>query len=266
MGNALSRGAVAFRVGLGAALLVSVAVPLLLLLVWSAGRAWFFPALVPSDFSGDAWALLGGSLGRAAATSTGIALVVGALSGALGFVVGRAIAQLRGWPRHVAAALAFLPIAAPSIALGTGAQYYFLRLGLGGSPLGVILAHTAPAAGLASLYFLGVFSVTDRRLEDEARTLGARPWQVLLRVTIPAFRRQIAEAIALGFLVSWSQVPLTLLVGGGLVRTLPLAVFSYIRAGQERYAAVGALLLIVPPMLVLGMAMVGTRRAAVIAA
>ncbi|HVA57794.1 MAG TPA: ABC transporter permease subunit [Gemmatimonadaceae bacterium] len=254
------------RGGLLVALVASTVVPFGLLLVASVSRSWFFPAVWPAAVTSDAWALVPGALGGAALVSAGIAVATGVLSCAIGFPIGRAIAALTGWRRHVGAALAFLPIAAPAIAVGTGAQYYFLRVGLGGTWVGVMLAHLIPAAGLASLYFLSVFVVADLRIEDEARTLGARPWQVLVHVTIPAFRRQVAEAVALGFLVSWSQVPLTLLVGGGLVRTLPIQVFSYLNAGQERYAAVGALMLVVPPMVVLGSVLLGTSRAEVVAA
>ena len=68
---------------------------------------------------------------------------------------------------------------------------------------------------------------------------------------------------AIGFLVSWSQFALTLLVGGGAVRTLPLEVFAYVRAGEDRAAAVGALLLIVPPALALAALRWSVRRTAV---
>lgn len=247
-------------------LATSVATPFVLLALSSVAGPWFFPALVPAAWSGDAWSALAGSTGVAAMTSGTIAAGTALVSCAVGFPVGRAVARLAGWQRHLAAALAFLPVAAPAIAVGTGAQYFFLRLGLAGTWLGVVLAHAIPAAGLASLYFLSVFLTTDLRMEDEARSLGARPRQVLARVTLPALRRPIAEAAALGFLVSWSQVPLTLLVGAGEVRTLPIQVFSYLNAGEQRYAAVGALLLVVPPMVVLGAAVLGTGRAEVVAA
>jgi putative spermidine/putrescine transport system permease protein len=78
-------------------------------------------------------------------------------------------------------------------------------------------------------------------------------------------RRPIGEAFALGFLVSWSQVALTLLIGGGRVRTLPLELFGYLRSGQERYAATGALLLTVPPLVALAAARFAARRTGVVA-
>ena len=85
------------------------------------------------------------------------------------------------------------------------------------------------------------------------------PAQALLKVTLPMLRPAVLAAVALGFLISWAQVPLTLLVGRGQVATLPLEVFSYIQAGQDRFAAVGAILLILPPILALGAARLAAR-------
>ena len=235
-----------------AALALSALAPLALLGLWSVGDRWFFPALLPPHLTVDAWrALLGRRLATEAATSVVVALSTASLSCLLALPVGRAMARLSGWRRRVAAGLAFVPVAAPPIALGLGLQYAFVRLGLGGTIIGVIAAHVVPATSFLAIYFAGVFSALDPRIEDEARSLGAKPLQVWTRVTIPIVKRQIGDALALGFLVSWAQVPLTLVIGGGIVRTLPLAVYDYLRSGETRYAAAGALLLTVPPMLAL---------------
>ena len=162
------------------------------------------------------------------------------LASRLGLPVGRAIARLRGWRRHLGAAAAFLPVAAPPIALAVGLQYSFLRLGLGGTHAGVLLAHLVPALGYSALFFLGIFAAYDERYEEEARSLGATRRQVLLRVTLPLLRRPLVEAFVLGFLVSWAQVPLTLVVGQGLVTTLSVEVLAYVQAGQDRIAATAA--------------------------
>jgi putative spermidine/putrescine transport system permease protein len=235
-----------------AAVAFSALAPLVLLGLWSVGDRWFFPALLPPHLTADAWrALLGRRLASEAVTSGIVALSTAVLSCVLALPVGRAMARLNGWRRRVAAAMAFVPVAAPPIALGLGLQYAFVRLGLAGTVCGVIVAHVVPATSFLAIYFAGVFSALDPRIEDEARSLGAKPLQVWTRVTIPIVKRQIGDALALGFLVSWAQVPLTLVIGGGIVRTLPLAVYDYVRSGETRYAATGALLLTVPPMLAL---------------
>lgn len=252
-----------------AALLASALLPVVLLAVTSVARSWFWPAAWPQQVDAESWARLldgRGRLARAGLTSVALALATGAAGTLLALPAGRALARLEGWRRHLGAAAAFLPVAAPPIAVGTGLQVSFLALGLGGTFAGVLLAHLVPAVGYLALYFLGVFSVWDARIEDEARSLGASPRQVLTRVTLPLLRPALATAAVLGFLVSWAQVPLTLLIGRGAVSTLPLETLAYVQAGQDRHAATGAFLLVVPPLLAMAAARVAARRAEVVPA
>lgn len=238
--------------------------PLALLILTSVAGRWLYPALLPEQGTLESWRSLldRGRLGGAAGSSLAIAAGTAALSVLLGLPLGRALARLDGWQRHLGAAAAFLPVAAPPIALAVGLQLSLLTLGLGGTHAGVILAHTAPALGYIALYFLGVFLVLDPRIEDEARSLGATRAQTWARVLVPMLRRPIAEALALGFLISWAQVPLTLLIGGGAVRTLPVEVLAFVRAGQDRYAATGALLLIVPAAAAIALGLAARRSEA----
>ena len=238
-----------------AGLAASTLVPFAWLVLASLSERWFFPALVPPSFTLASWrAAAGGPLLASALRSVWLGALVGVLATAVGFAVGRGLAGLRGARRRVAAALTFLPVAAPPVALATGAQLFFLRSGLAGTSAGVLLAHLVPAAAYLALFFAGVFEARDDAAEDEARTLGATRWQALWHVTLPMLRRELAEAWALGFLVSWAQVATTQLVGGGRVHTLALDVFDALRAGSDRQAAVGALLLAAPPLLALAAA------------
>jgi putative spermidine/putrescine transport system permease protein len=234
--------------------------PMLLLVLSSLAGRWLYPDPLPAELTIESWhSLLGGRLGEAAATSSALGATTAGLAVLLGLPLGRALARLAGWRRRLGAAAAFLPVAAPPIALATGLQLSLLSVGLGGTHAGVVLAHSVPALGYIALYFLGVFLVFDPRIEDEARSLGATPVQTWARVIVPMLRRPLAEALALGFLVSWAQVPLTLLIGGGAVRTLPLEVLAFVRAGQDRYAATGALLLIVPAALAIALGLAARR-------
>ena len=245
-------------------LLLTTVGPLVVLGIMAAGEGWRFPALLPATFTLAGWREQAvGALGPALATSAVLAVATAIIGCALALPIGRALARLRGWRRHAGAAAAFLPVAAPPLALGTGLQVMVLAAGIGGSASGVLLAHLVPTVGYLSLFFLGTFTLFDARAESEARTLGATAWQTWWRVTIPLLRPQIAEAMALGFLISWTQFALTLVVGGGAVRALPIEVFALVRAGQDQAAALGALLLILPPVLALAALRWAARRTAV---
>ncbi|GAC1647394.1 MAG: ABC transporter permease subunit [Gemmatimonadaceae bacterium] len=244
------RSTVALRAALIVMLALTSVGPLLLLVVRSLSASWFFPTIWPTSWTSNAWRLATNSnaLLHALGTSVILAVLTAVLSCAAAMPLGRAVARLRRWPRHIAAAAAFLPVAAPPLALATGLQVLLLALGLGGSFSGVLLAHLVPAIGYLTLLFLGTFTLFDMRVEEESRTLGATATQTWWRVTLPLLRPQITEAMVVGFLVSWSQFALTLVVGGGAIRALPLEVFAYVRAGQDQLASAGALLLLIPPM------------------
>lgn len=245
----------AFRLLLLGSLALWAVAPLVLLAVVSFSGGWRFPTLFGVDPGPAAWASLPfRRLGLAALTSLGLATATGLIAAALGLPLGRALARLRGWRRALGAGCAFLPVATPPLLIGIGLQYSFLRLGVGGSWAGVLLAHLVPAAGYTSLFFLGVFSAWNFDVEQAAHRLGASRGQTLRRVTLPLLRRPLVEAFILGFLVSWAQVPLTLLIGQGRVRALTVEVLAWVSAGQDPLAAAGALLLITPPLLLMGVA------------
>ena len=249
------------------ALGLSALVPFALLATLSVGARWLYPAVLPPEVTLDGWARLledGSRLRRATASSLALACGTGVLATIVGFVAGRAIARLRGWRRYAGAGAAFLPVAAPPVALAVGLQVSLLSVGLGGEFAGVLLAHAVPAAGYVSLFCLGIFSVFDARVEEQARSLGATPVQVLGRVTLPLLRVPLAEGFVLGFLVSWAQVPLTLVVGQGLVPALPVEVLSYVQAGQDTLGAAGALLLTLPPLVTMGVLGLVVRRTQVV--
>jgi len=249
---------------LGLLLFLQAILPLLFLALLSVGEGWFFPRLLPEQLTlagwgealGVAWRADGlpsgwGRLGRAASSSLLLGTLTATLGSGIALLAGRRLARLRGWRLHLATAGAFLPIAAPPVALGAGLHLIVLRGGLGGSHLGVLAGHLVPASAYLTLFFLGVFSLRDDRLQEGARTLGATSLQTLRLITFPTLAPAIATAWILGFLISWAQVPLTLILGGGAVSTLPVEVLAYASSGQDRHAAVGALLLTVPPLLLM---------------
>ncbi len=237
--------------------------PVLMLGLRALAPSWRYPDVVPDvvDLMPVVAAGAGGRLGAALGTSVFIAVATAAISTTVGFVIGRTAVRARGVVRHATLALALFTVVAPPVALGVGLQVAMLQLGLVGSSAGVLLTHLVPATGYLTLFGVGVFTSFDFSLSDEARTLGASRWQVLTRVTLPLLRPRLAEAAVLGGLVSWSQLATTLLIGGGIVRTLPVELLSFVQSGNDQLGALAALALTLPPLFALGLLRIGTRRA-----
>jgi putative spermidine/putrescine transport system permease protein len=230
-------------------------VPLAIVAVSSIASQWFWPALLPGQWTSRAWRYaLGGRGGIAAAlaTSLSLALVVAVAAVAMALPAARALALYEFRGKHLLLFGLLVPMLAPPLAAAMGLHTVFLRAGLSDSVAGVALVHLVQAGPYATLMLAGTFSNFDTDYEAQARTLGARPWLVWTRITLPAIAPGLAVAAMLAFLVSWSQYVLTLVVGGGQVLTLPLLLVAFQRGGDEAVAAALAIVFVAPALALFG--------------
>jgi putative spermidine/putrescine transport system permease protein len=233
-------------------LLVIALVPVLplgLLLVLSFARAWYWPAVLPREWSTRAWEYVwspASDVQRAIGISLAIAVGVAVVSVLAAIPAARALALHRFTGKQAVILLLALPVIAPPIAATMGLHRMFLTYGLTDTALGVALSHLSPALPYAVLTLFGSFSRFEPDFESQARTLGAGHLAVWWHVTLPAIAPGIAVAFAFAFLVSWSQYLLTLLIGGGHVITLPLELVQFQRSGDEAIASALALVFITP--------------------
>ena len=235
--------------------------PLALLVLQALSRQWRYPHLLPQLSAPSALFATGArQMLPALTTSVILAVLTGLVSAGLGFTIARSMVSAGPAVRRLALAVALFSVVVPPIALGVGLQIALLTIGLSGTMIGVLLAHLVSATGYVVLFAAAVLATFPFPLLDEARTLGASPLQVIRRVTMPLLAGPLREAAVLGGLVSWGQLALTLLIGGGLVRTLPLELLLLVRSGDDQLGALAAVVLSAPPMLALGLLQVATRR------
>lgn len=230
--------------------------PFLPLLVWSFAGTWRYPALLPQAWGLRGWEVVvdpSAQVLQGVVTSTGIAAAVAVVSGAVGLAAGRALGLHRFPGRRGVELLLVAPVVVPGLAVSLGIQVVFLRYGLTDHVAGVVLAHLIPATPYAVLLMTAAYRGYDPALEEQGRVLGAGALRVLLTVTLPALRPALGVAMTMAFLISWNEYVLTLLVGGGTVRTLPLLLFAAIGSGDTQVTAALALTVAVPPMVLLAL-------------
>ncbi|MCW5963906.1 MAG: ABC transporter permease subunit [Bryobacterales bacterium] len=236
--------------GMAAALIAVLALlPLATLAVQSLARLWLWPALLPPAWSVRAWEdtfRISSGVLPALGNSLAIAMAVTLISLLIAMPAARTLALSPFRWKSLVFFLLFLPILAPPLAAVMGLHVVFLRLGLAGTVIGVVLVHLIPAIPYATLMLVGSFSRLETDLEAQARTLGATPMVVLRRVTLPLLAPGLAVAASFAFLISWSQYILTLLIGSGQVTTLPLALVAAQRSGDQSLAAAICLLFLAP--------------------
>ncbi|MBX3280130.1 MAG: ABC transporter permease subunit [Acidobacteria bacterium] len=227
--------------------------PVALLGLWSIARGWYWPALLPREWSARAWGYVfapESGIASALAMSAGIALAVTVLSLAVALPAARALALHEFSGKRLLLFALLLPVIAPPLASAMGVHALYLRYGLADTMAGVILVHLIPAAPYATLMLAGSFARFDTDYEAQARTLGASPLAVWRSVTLPAIAPGLAVAASFAFLISWSQYLTTVFIGGGRIVTLPLVLVAFQRGGDEAITAALSLVFLAPTLVV----------------
>jgi putative spermidine/putrescine transport system permease protein len=234
--------------------LLFVLLPFVPLVLTSVSEAYFHPQLVPQRWSARAWSIVldPGGRGWAALRDTlGIALVVMTVSLVLAVPAGRVLGTRSFRGKRVVELVLLAPVLVPPIAVALGLHVVLLRLGMAGGVGGVALVHLIPATPYVVLLSAGVFANAELELEAQARSLGASWWQAQLHVTLRLVAPGLAVAALFGFLVSWGQYALTLVIGGGRVVTLPILLLATASGGDAAVTAATALFHAVPVIVLL---------------
>ena len=122
------------------------------------------------------------------------------------------------------------------------------------SPWGAVLAQVLIAAPIVTRTSRAAFSALDGRYEQAAQTLGLKPYQVFLRISLPMARPVILSGVVLCWARAVGEFGATLMVAGATrfkTETLPIAVYLNISSGELGIALVCAWLLIVTGFTVL---------------
>jgi len=195
------------------------------------------------------------ALWLSARTSLGATALAVVLGVPLAWVLARA--RLPG--RSLLRALVVLPMVLPPVVGGAALLFAFGRRGVVGGPLhdatGFLLPYSAWGVVVANAFVALPFLVltveaglrgVDARYEEAAATLGADPWTVLRRVTLPALWPSLVTGAVLAWARALGEFGATVTFAGNLpgrTQTMPLAV--YLALGTDRDAAVALSLVLV---------------------
>ena len=229
--------------------LVLVLVPIAIVATWSVSAAWPWPSLAPASLTdrGFEAVLADSSTGLGSLwLSIGIAVAVAVLTTAVATLAARAVCLHEWRGRRVFEFATMLPFLIPSTVFAMGVQVAFIRLGLARSVGGVILAHCIVALPYAMGIMCDVTRASGRRMEEAALTCGAGRLSTIVHATLPGLAPGFASSLLMCYIMSFSQYFLTLLIGGGAVRTFALVLFPYLGGGDRTVAgAYGAVFIAV---------------------
>jgi molybdate transport system permease protein len=198
-------------------------------------------------------------------------LAATALSVVLGLPLAWVQARLEFPGRALLRGLTTLPVILPPVVGGVALLLAFGRRGVLGqwldattgirlpfTGLGVVVAETFVAMPFFVLTLESALRSVDTRLEDAARSLGASPWTVLRRVTLPLVRPALLAGAVLAWARALGEFGATITFAGnvpGKTQTLPLAVYLALETRPE-----GAMVLSVLMVAVSLAVLIGLRR------
>jgi molybdate transport system permease protein len=152
-----------------------------------------------------------------------------------------------------------LPLVLPPAVAGIGLLVAFLPDGPIGRllhPLGIDFLFTESAVVLAVLFVgspfylraaIAAFQELDEDVLAAARTLGASPRRVFLRVAVPLALPGLGAGAALAFGRGVGEFGATIMFAGnlqGITQTLPLAIYTAFDTNLDVALAIGALLVV----------------------
>jgi molybdate transport system permease protein len=167
--------------------------------------------------------------------------------------------QFRG--QRIVRTLATLPLVLPPVVGGVALLLAFGRRGLVGqllygatgfslpfTTLGAIIAETFVAMPFLVLTVEGALRSLERGYEETAATLGAGPWKVFMKVTLPLIGPSLASGAALTWARALGEFGATITFAGnveGRTQTLPLAVYIALETRPETAITLSLVLLAV---------------------
>lgn len=217
-----------------AAGLVVIFVPLVLTLYLSVfdESIIVFP---PRGYTLHWYARIWPEFGDALRTSLMTAVAAVAIALLLGVPAGIGLARYRFRGRGAISVLLLSPLTVPGIAIGLGVYVVAVAVeeqsgwAISGSLPLMIAAHGLIALPWVVRLCLAALANHDPAAEEAAASLGAPPWRVMWRVTLPAMRGGIVAGALFAFILSFENLEMTLFLTAPGMTTLPIAVLNYLQ-------------------------------------
>lgn len=165
-------------------------------------------------------------------------------------------------PGH-AALLGFFtsPLLVPAVVFGIAMLQFVNGIGLYNRLIGLVMAHIVIVTPFAVRSLLVALQMVPEETEWAAMVLGAPRWRMLARITMPLCARGLVNAFLFCFLLSFSEVTMTIFMTGPALQTLPVRIYSYMSDRIDpTVAAVSSLVVMVSLALLLLLSLLGGLR------
>jgi putative spermidine/putrescine transport system permease protein len=158
-------------------------------------------------------------------------------------------------------ALLISPMIVPLIISAAGMYFFYSKIGLASTHLGVILAHAALGAPFVVITVTATLAGFDQSLIRAAYNLGASPTVTFFKIIVPLILPGVIAGALFAFITSFDEVVVILFVGSYEQRTIPWQMFSGIREQiSPTILAVATLLILVSILLLASLELIRRRN------
>ena len=152
------------------------------------------------------------------------------------------------------------PMIVPLIISAAGMFFFYSRIGLQGTYLGVILAHAALGTPFVVITVTATLVGFDNSLIRASASLGASPPTTFFKIIVPLILPGVISGALFAFITSFDEVVVVLFVGSFRQRTIPWQMFSGIREHiSPTILAVATILVLVSVALLISVEMLRRR-------
>ena len=131
--------------------------------------------------------------------------------------------------RRAIMAILISPMIVPLIISAAGMYFFYSRIGLQGTYLGVVLAHAALGIPFVIITVTATLVGFDRSLTRAAASLGADPVTTFFKVQMPLILPGVISGGLFAFITSFDEVVVVIFVGSANQQTLPWQMFTGLR-------------------------------------
>lgn len=198
---------------------------------------------------------------RALGNTLQIALLTTVVATTLGILAALGLAKLRFKGKALLENYFLMPMIVPGIVIAIGLYSLFLKMGLLGTILGFVFAHTVLALPLVIVNVMASLQGVDPRLEQASASLGAGRARTFFSVTLPLIVPGVTAGALFAFVTSFDEIVLSLFIQNPYLQTLPVKIFtSMTQTTDPTVAAVAVITMLTSIVIILGMQLIGRRR------
>ena len=176
------------------------------------------------------------------------ALLTILISLSIGGSVGYALARTEIKGKEPISLIALIVRMFPAISISVPLAILLIRYGIFDTIFGIAAVYSIPNIGLTAWITRSIFMSVNKELEEASLVFGANKLQTFSKITLPLVIPAFAASSMYAFITAWNDTAVALLLTSNK-ETLALLVYKSIGGSSVlTYAAVGAILLILPAL------------------